>query len=1156
MYLKSLKLIGFKSFADRTRLEFRPGVTVVVGPNGSGKSNVVDAVAWVMGTQSTRALRTGKMEDVVFAGTATRPALGRAEVTLVLDNASGALPLDLPEVSVTRRLYRDGSSDYEINGVACRLLDIQELLSDSGVGRHQHVIVGQGQIDTVLNAGPDDHRAVIEEAAGILKHRARKDRAIRRLERSEGDVLRLRDLLGELRRQMRPLERQANAAAKRDSLAARERSLRLYLGGEELRRIDATTTAISEEREILATDKARAEASAGELASAVSILTSQAAGVGEVLDRDTGAAARLETTIERLRRIAQVAHERHRAAVMRRDGAQERRRDLDEERNDLERALAGIAAEAQSLEDAAASAEQHLRTLEDEERSLAGQEGMSVEGALAAVRGELGSLEAAAARDTAERRSLEGRSELLAERIVEEARRVDQLRDEIRDLDGEVTRAQRAYEAAGSQRARDQELWESAEADHSEARVAVAAARAALEAVSDAVAGRADPEARAMAEAADGAHGSLIGRLDVPPGLEAAVDAALGPWSDAVAFRGRGAVEEAATELKGSGRGGVPMVAPVPGRSLAATVAEDWGLEALVDRLGAQADRGLAVSLLGDVVVAEGWSAAWSLVEKNPAIRVVTPEGDLITAAGIKVAHPDGVTPAMLETAQVGLERAETELARAASRLTAARRDFDRTRAQEREALEALESLEARLGGATEALARLERSREASEGERDQLSGRLEHLQRAEETRQAQIDRLAERLRALEGEEAERQRAWEVIAERRRQVSEQREQARREWQAATAAVHAADERRALHARRLEAVLESLAAEEASPSRPEDLERLVGVERTARLTLEAIQAKLGELRERQALHRARAKDLGGRLEQVRARHQEAQSTVSRSGERLGELAVTAAELRVRRESVSEGLRRDADASEEEALAAETPEGAGETDLVAELESLEAQLRRMGPVNPLAAEEFRELSERHDFLAAQLDDLERSREELRKVVRALDEEIRERFVTAFEEVAAGYAEHFALLFPGGRGRLVLTAPDDPLTSGVDIEAQPLGKKVSRMSLLSGGERSLAALAFLFAIFRARPSPFYILDEVEAALDDANLRRFLRLLDRFRQDAQLIVITHQQQTMETADVLYGVTMEPGGSSRVVAKALDRSRVPDQPASDVSIG
>ncbi|MCJ7754752.1 MAG: AAA family ATPase, partial [Thermoanaerobaculales bacterium] len=386
MFLKSLKVVGFKSFADRTRLEFEPGVTVVVGPNGSGKSNLVDALAWVMGTQSTRTLRTQKMEDVIFAGTATRPALSRAEVTLIFDNASRALPLDLDEVSVTRRLYRDGSSDYQINGVDCRLLDVQELLSDSGIGRYQHVIVGQGQLDSILDAKPEDHRAVIEEAAGILKHRLRKERAVRRLERTDADVLRLRDILQELKRQMRPLRRQAKAAERYESIRNDLRGLQLFLAGEELRKIRNRGEAVYSEETVLRAQLTAAETERDELEPHLGPLAAAAGEAGRSLDRDTAAAARLETTSERLRRIGQVAHERRRSAEARMQGAGERRRDLEDEALQLQVELGQSADQERRTSQEADRAERAIQALEDEERSLAEQEGLPIEGAAAVVR--------------------------------------------------------------------------------------------------------------------------------------------------------------------------------------------------------------------------------------------------------------------------------------------------------------------------------------------------------------------------------------------------------------------------------------------------------------------------------------------------------------------------------------------------------------------------------------------------------------------------------------------------------------------------------------------------------------------------------------------------------------------------------------------------
>ena len=1145
MYLKTLKLVGFKSFADRTRLELEPGVTVVVGPNGSGKSNIVDAIAWVMGTQSTRTLRTQKMEDLIFAGTATRPSLGRAEVTLTFDNISRSLPLDLDEVSISRRLYRDGSSDYEINGVDVRLLDVQELLSDSGVGRHQHVIVGQGQLDQILNAKPEDHRSVIEEAAGVLKHRLRKDRAIRRLDSTDADLLRLHDILGELKRQIRPLRRQARAAERYLIVRDEVRALRLYLGGEDLRTIRTRLTAVVKEHRDLDEWLASAGSKEATLANSIEPLTLAAGEAGRRLEEDTAAAARLETSAERFRRIAQVAHERHRSLSQRIQGAGERRRDMQDEARQIQSELAQSSEEERRARAEADRAERSHRTFEEEERSLAEQEQMPTEGVVAAVRGDLGSLEAAALRDDREADQVGRRLESLHGQLEAESLETDRLKNEIKQLDIDATAAQQAHEVTVADRRSQQAIWESAEIEVQNARLEVAGAAARVDALESAVEGLADPQAREKALSTSGVAGSLASILDVPEDLAAAVDAALGPWSDALAVETPSAIESVVGVLKSDGLGGVPLVtsrftnSDVPARS----IADSYGLEPLVDLLGGRADRRMAASLLGDVIVAEGWSSGWQIVARHPALRVVTPEGDLITADGIRIAHPDGATPVALERARTSLEEAELNLARADSRHVASRRDFDHTRSTERAALEELELIETNLSGAAEALARLERTRAGVEHEINRLEQRRSLLLESAADREVRIAELRGRLSALEGEEAERQLLWEQLATRRVAIAQKRDRAGEERQKAASELGAIVERRRLLENRLAAIQGDLQDLVDRPGDPHRLEELEVVEEGARRSLAAVRVHITTLRDRQVALRKESGEAGDRLTSARRDLDAIRASIAGRKEVRARLDVESAELTVRLESVAEALRRDVDSTEEQALAAPAPEVEEGVDRRERLLSLEAEMRRMGTINPLAAEEFLELEARRLDMQTQLDDLESSRNELRKVISALDEEIVGLFKTAFDEVSAAYEQHFSVLFPGGRGRLVLTDPDDLLKTGVDIEAQPLGKKVGRLSLLSGGERSLAALAFLFGVFKARPSPFYIVDEVEAALDDANLRRFLRLVDEFRQTAQLVIVTHQQQTMEAADILYGVTMEPGGSSKVIAKRMAES-------------
>jgi chromosome segregation protein len=1141
LYLKSLKLAGFKSFADRARLEFRPGVTVVVGPNGSGKSNMVDALSWVLGTQSTKSLRTEKMEDVIFAGTATRPSLGRAEATLVIDNTERQIDLDLDEVSITRRLYRDGSSDYELNGVGCRLLDIQDLLSDSGVGRHQHVIIGQGEIGRVLGASDEEHRAVIEEAAGILKHRRRKERSERRLERTDEDLVRLQDLLGEINRQMRPLRRQAKGAERYEGLKSEVTALRLYLGGRQAIALDRKLTIAISEKSVLTERIEVDQRHVEEISQGLIGMTEEAEIVRSDLDRDTSAAALLETTGERLRRIGSIARERTRAASGRREIAHERRADLDGEIAAIVEELDIIESERGRSEALTASAEARFRRLEDEERAIATQNALSPEGALAAARGELSALELSIDRDGRELASIEHRVEVLSSQSTDEQREIDRINDEIRAMDSSVNGLQRDYDDASRSRARQQKAWAESEGELGAARISAASAEARLGAITAALERRYDAESRRRVEGATGSLGSLISQLDVPSGLEAAVSAALGEWADAVAFTDADRLHDAVSQVKGTGGSSVSMVSSMsPSGTPAIEVARSIGLEAMVELLGPKRHQGLATRLLGDVIMVEGWSAGWALIAKHPALRAVTPDGDLISVSGVRIADLEGAGSAMLESAEVAVERAATTLARAESIHTAAKRDFERSREKERLALERLEQAEAAMAGRSEAMNRLQVSLRGLRAEAERLVQRGAALKEAVDSAARQTALLRQRLEALEGEEAERLRVWEELETRRIQVAAQREQARSEWHEAAKALHGVVERDRLlreRRRRIDGELGRLDLGRVADFHPALLET---VGEYAKRAVTILEGRIAELRHRQASIRDRDRDLSSGLEAARSEHETRLQRIGEARKRVGELDVQLTEMRLRREAVVEAVRRDADAGIDDAVEASRPEFAGEgADLEELMEIKLTQLRRLGPINPLAAQEFKALEERHDFLSAQMADVESSRAELRKVIAALETEIQIRFDRAFSEVAVAYERYFEVLFPGGRGRIRLVDPDDP-RSGVSIDAQPHGKKVSHMTLLSGGERSLAALAFLFAVFEARPSPFYVLDEVEAALDDSNLRRFLRIVDEFRQRAQLIIVTHQQQTMEAADVLYGVTMEPGGSSQAVRKDM----------------
>jgi chromosome segregation protein len=959
VFLKSLTMKGFKSFADKTVLDFEPGVTVVVGPNGSGKSNFVDAVAWVLGAQGPRTLRGGKMDDVIFAGTPERPALGRAEVALTIDNSAHLLPIDFSEVTISRTLFRTtGESEYQINGVACRLLDVQELLSDSGIGREQHVIVGQGQLDTILNSSPAQRRAIVEEAAGILKYRKRKERAERRLITTEGNLLRLNDLLREVRRQLAPLQRQAEAAQRHGSVVDELRAIRLHLAGHQIAGYQTRLARLHDER-------------------------------AELERRDAEVRGQLRT--------------------------------LDESVIDAEHSLTALGAEG------LADWMVRVEALRERGRGMA---------ALLEEKRRGVDRELAAAAD-------EGVVETLVADAVE-------LRNQMAALDAEAegltlpgTDALLAVEAAEAALHAAEDRWRGAEGDAARARARADAIEQQLRAA------RADAAVGELEDVA-GVVGPLVDHLDIEPGAEAAVATALGDAMRAVVVSGDDAARQAVERLRLGDAHALVLVVderrtlPFPNLSVPA------GARPLseVVRTRVPGLESVLARLLANTVLVSDWRTALDLVLDDSELVAVTPEGDRLGGMApwnVGGAHGTAVTQGAFDEA---LERATAaEVARA-------------------EAERTVESARATLGAARAAQVR----RAASEERRAVLAARLAEVESRLERRDPGAQMAAERhrVRLLERDV--------VYATLARRLADHR--------------HAVD---SLHDR---------------------------------------------LRDRRRREADAARASAEQLEALRVDRAELERELIEVREQASRVEINEAESRVKLESSVEGLRTEFDVEPAVALDAPKPEVPEGTTLAGRARELERDLRIMGPINPLALEEHRALQERADFLQSQLDDVRNSRRELNRVIRAVDKEIVTVFEQAFHDVAGHFTQLFSTLFPGGSGKLSLLDPSDMLETGIEIEARPSGKNVRRLSLLSGGERSLTALAYLFSVFRARPSPFYLMDEVEAALDDVNLHRFLDLVHEFRDEAQLVIVTHQKRTMEAGDVLYGVTMPPGGSTRVVSQ------------------
>ncbi|HXB38558.1 MAG TPA: chromosome segregation protein SMC [Acidimicrobiales bacterium] len=1161
MFLKSLSMKGFKSFADPTVLEFEPGITVVVGPNGSGKSNVVDAVTWVLGAQGPRSLRSAKMEDVIFAGTSSRPQLGRAEVSLTIDNSLGKLPVDLSEVTITRTLFRSGDSEYAINGAPCRLLDIQELLSDSGVGRQQHMIIGQGQLDTVLNARPEDRRAIIEEAAGVLKHRRRRERAERRLAATAENLERLGDLVREVRRQIRPLERQAAAARSHDAVASELLSVRRYLAGAEMAELTARRLAAAQNLTVCRDEERELHGALERLDAEASSTTAELSSRRE--EDLANALGRVQGLVERARGLQGVLRERGRAVLTALDAAA----DVDVV-STLEAEAARLAGELQTAEaeETAGGAPERadlaaaLAALDGEDAALRERwadvlGGDAPDEAMARTRARREAITRAAAREQQDLDGLGARVTSFEQRQAGAAVRADLLVRESEQLDAATAALDAALAATTQELQEAARAAEAAQAAADEATDTRHRSQARAEALERALSELQGAGGRELLREVDGVVGSLVDLVEIDHGWEAAFEAAAGAGVAAVVVDGRRSAQAALTTLRERGVTGA-VLAPRQngGANAAAAVAAvaaaglPPGTSAQPVRAHVRARQGGAVAesvldtLVGRAVRVDGWEEAIDLSLARDDLVVVTPEGDRFAATGWRVRNAAGVvTKAAVEEA---LRRAEeaaaaAELAKAA--LTEARIASSRVR----DARTAAERAADRHGAALEAKrAEVERAAE----EQARLAAELDDARTAvfaAQQRLAEVTAEEARLDRALPDLTEALAAWRELQQRRHEVLERRQELEVRVAGVAERHRVLSERHAEVERRLAGHAEERASAAARRERLEAegtalrrLEELVNTEQT-RLD-EVFDALRHDYQDQVDAVRAG----GEKLERLRLDRHTTEQRLDAVRNRTRALDLEANEVDLRTESLTEHIHRDLNARPEELVGLPEPEAPADTTLKQHGDELERKLVALGPVNPLALEELSQLEERHKELEAQVDDVRGARRELHEVVRTLDHEI----MTSFAAAAADVNEHFsaliAMLFPGGTGRLSLLEPDDLLNTGVEIEVRPAGRNIRRVSLLSGGERSMAALAFLFAVFRSRPSPFYMMDEVEAALDDVNLSRFLALVHEFRDEAQLLIVSHQKRTMETGDALYGVTMAPGGSSQVVSQKVEKEK------------
>jgi chromosome segregation protein len=1135
VHLRSLTLRGFKSFATSTTIDLEPGITCVVGPNGSGKSNVVDAIAWVMGEQGAKSLRGGKMEDVIFAGTSGKAPLGRAEVELTIDNSDGALPIEYSEVTIRRTLFRSGGSEYAINGQTCRLLDVQELLADSGIGREMHVIVGQGRLDAILHASPEDRRGFIEEAAGVLKHRRRKEKALRKLEQIQQNLNRLTDLAAELRRQLKPLGRQAEVARRAATIQADVRDARLRLLADDVAGVQRDLAQEQADESAAKAERQRVEAQ----------LAEARAREADVESRLQEIAPRLHQTRTRSMDLTRL-RERMNALV---GLIAERRRSLEREQlefsfgvdpEDLQRQADAVAGEVLEHEEVLAVTERAYETARDAAEAVGGQ-----------VRAEQERVGAAEQALTQYRQAVAGAEQAVAggQRLVDSTQsRLDRLEQQYAPAAEEAQEA--AREAAQLPALDTVEVTvDASAADHAmqEADQAVELARAELSSQEQRRASlTARCEALRSAVTTDGEttldgswhHGTLDSLIRVRPGYEKAVAVLLGAHARASVLREEVSAGEALAAF-GEDDSVRLVLAGTPRGADSEVLDYIEAPEFLRGALGA---------ILRDCRIVSSIEQAHAIVAQHPQVLVATMDGRVLgrgsagqgSEAGNVIALRNALEQATEElvSTEACWQRAVDHLSRVEAQAAQARERRDEVRAEVAQA-------QARAAAAAERDVHVRQRAVATARRLEQITAERDEVSSALQAQVADLEAaraLLAELSAAGAPSVDRAALEELLAAQ--------ERARHSHHEASLSARSAQERhRALQARHAELQEQTQQAHQA-------------VEAAARRRIEREQAlvTLGRLdalaRRGAALVDADAHtseqqlaDLEGEQSTLQEQHSSARTAALELAAEVDRLTMDVH----RDEVLRAGKRATLEQLTEKAL---EEYGLTIEDLVAEygpdqlipgaegeephtfdrdvqqrrLKEAERGLALLGRVNPLALEEFAAMEERHTHLVNQIEDVKKSREDLLDIVADVDARVQQVFSEAYADVEREFEYTFSRLFPGGQGRLVLTDPDDLLTTGVEVEARPPGKKIKRLSLLSGGERSLTAVAFLVALFKARPSPFYLLDEVEAALDDVNLGRLIGLLEELRQTSQLLVITHQKRTMEMADALYGVTMRAG--------------------------
>ena len=1176
MYLKSLVLKGFKSFADRSVLTLEPGLTVVVGPNGSGKSNISDAVLWVLGEQSAKQLRGQAMEDVIFAGSSARKAVGLAEVDLVLDNSDNTLPLDFDEVVITRRMYRSGDSEYLINGSPSRLMDVLDILNDSGLGRDAHSIISQGSLQDMLQAKPVDRRLLIEEAAGLLKHKKRKERSARKLKNMDAELTRVKDIRAEIERQLKPLERQASRAKQHEQLSEELRQIELALAVDDLRALQGQWQAAEKQEKeadtVVELAKYRVDERSAELEKYQRLLEEKGLFVGDINEQrrrcqlvlqrlDSGMLLLEEKGRNMVARLSELRQAIHRSDSRSAEAAQQlearederrdtvaKREELYSQLSDLQRSSEGVRRERKKLDEAIgkvnsqvrnrqkaiddiqlkiAKANEQLSTADVEDDLLANRR-VQVDESLGATRSTLGVRRGRAAEVDEELSKLQRDSSLAKRdidkrvRLLDDARRtLDQQRGKLGDVRAELKALEevdRAFDAASPMLS-----WVIAHEE--EVRGVVMPLNELFSA---------PPELEKLVE-------HLLGS-DLFGLMMADIDAACALAEKLAAADFEGGGEISLVSLAGA--------APEHGRAAQG--------ERLLDLIEcAPGHERVGQLLLGDVYLVGSVAEAVAAVQADASgSRFVTRDGVVVwpggkITLGAQIADTDGVLSRKrrMNVLADEIPEVEAQLAEAEMAVSEAEHNLQLAQGDDFEISQNIAQLTGEKDSLTAEIGRLEQTITALMAESDQIEQRRRKIVEDTAAARERAKELAARKKELGDEQAGFEEQVAQLREERAGHYEQENEYAQRVQAVQVDLATVRERELHLGKQVDALQAELKELEKSLAVSHETERSLEI---LRLRVEPLYATFTDLREqvtdtaellrdRANLEQAGQGDLRSAIEEAKAAVAQSQKAYDEAKEALTGIRIEKSKLEVRVETAIKTITEENGVMLDIAL--ELPAPADRASDEKRAEKLRRRLKNLGAVNPVAVEEYRVLKERRDYLVMQLDDLEGAAKALQRIVAAIDRKMRNRFLETYEQVNANFSEIFAELFPGGSGHLELTEPDNPDETGVEVHAQPRGKAVRKQSLLSGGEQSLVAMALLFAVYRVRSTPFYILDEVEAALDDTNLRRLLSYLDGMRSTSQFIMISHQRRTMEMADLLYGVSMRSDGVSKLVSQRLDQA-------------